>query len=93
MTHDDPIRPSSGADLARLRLARKLCRNGLGRSLRERADLQLNEVANVVGVGSQTLLRWEAGDSRPGTRNALAWLDALTAAGALDATDPAGSAP
>ena len=71
-------------DLRRLSEARRLTRRGTGRELREECGLLISELAQVIPVNPITLIRWEAGDTQPNTLNALAWLDALTAAGALD---------
>lgn len=68
---------ASNVDLIQLVRARALTKGGDGRRRREALMLSLVEIARAINVHEQTLLRWEAGLSRPGTENALAWLGLL----------------
>ena len=56
--------------------ARRLARDGVGRSTREKADLSLREFAQMVGVDVSTLSRWERGQSRPHLPGAARWAKA-----------------
>lgn len=62
--------------LERLSKARHLT-DGEGRRLRVAARVSARELAAVLGISTETLMRWETGDTRPQQINALAWLDAL----------------
>lgn len=50
---------------------------GQARAMRLSARLSLRDLARDVGVNATTILRWEAGTSRPSGAAALRYLGAL----------------
>lgn len=61
---------------------RHLGRTGIARVLREEAGIGLTELAGAIGSAPSTLSRWERGLTTPRPKAAIAWADALDAAGA-----------
>jgi transcriptional regulator with XRE-family HTH domain len=75
------------ADLARIERMRT---SGEAERIRALAGVSARQVAKALRVAPITVLRWEAGDSRPRPELALAWLDALDQiAAASGQKDPA----
>ncbi|MBV8980396.1 MAG: helix-turn-helix transcriptional regulator [Acidimicrobiia bacterium] len=56
---------------------RQLARSGRAREIREAANLSYRELAGAINVDPSTLLRWEAGQTRPRGEVALQWLRVL----------------
>jgi DNA-binding transcriptional regulator YiaG len=56
-------------DLFSIATARRACRSGDGRVLRERNDLSLREAADYLGVSESTLSNWERGRAIPRRRD------------------------
>lgn len=61
--------------LLQLATARWLSQKSRGRDLRLKAGLSLGEVASVIGVGENTISRWENGRRRPHGEPAILWAD------------------
>ncbi len=74
----------TSSDLLALRDVRSLARSGGARAIRQAAGLSLSEVADVVGVSTVTVYRWEVGERSPRGAPALSYknlLDVLSGAG------------
>jgi|SRR6185437_9821820 len=78
---------ASAQDLQAAAQARRRIPPGAQRRfLREQAGVSLSELAAVVGVSAQTVLRWERGESVP-AGHAAAYADALDAIAAPPPTE------
>lgn len=64
--------------LLRLTAARRYSATGAGRTIRQRAGLSLQEVADAIGTHIGTLSRWETGDRKPrSSEAAIRWAELL----------------
>jgi len=58
--------------------AARYARTGEGRRIRERANMQQQEMASRIGLTSNGLYRWERGQRRPQGEAAIRWAQQLT---------------
>jgi DNA-binding transcriptional regulator YiaG len=73
------------SDLVRLSKTRRIVDGGQLRHVRERAGLTQGEIAEVVGVSTAAVCRWELGDILPRSGHARQLAEVITALEACDA--------
>jgi transcriptional regulator with XRE-family HTH domain len=69
--------------ILRLAAARRHAATGTGRTIRQRANVSMREVAEAIGSSEPTLSRWETGQRQPHGEVAVRWAELLAELAAL----------
>lgn len=64
-------------DIVKISRARQLLKTGEARRIREAANVSMRAAADHLGVTVPVLSRWETGERRPKTKNAIALYELL----------------